>query len=175
MSVPTSRRRNPIASTIPLALAAEETLEEAARRLADAAPAEEGARYGGRERRVGAHVGPADRPAGAERDGEPPTGVHQHGPRLRLAEDVVGERREASRAGRAAGERGRRGRRAGERAVQLERPDGARPILRPRQLRQLEAARVELGGQPSALPLAAEMRRALDGAAERLERRRLEV
>src|SRR5439155_993431 len=93
MSVPTSRRRNPIASTIPLALAAEEALEEAARRLADAAPAEERARHGSRELRVGAHVGPADRPARAERDGEPAAGVHQHGPRLRLAEDVVGERR----------------------------------------------------------------------------------
>src|SRR6266550_3053972 len=87
MSVPTSRRRNPIASTIPLALAAEEALEEAARRLADAAPAEERARHGSRELRVGAHVGPADRPARAERDGEPAAGVHQHGPRLRLAED----------------------------------------------------------------------------------------
>src|SRR6266550_3338234 len=91
MSVPRSRRRTPIASTVPLALAAEEALEEVAGRLAGPAPAEERARHGGREGRVGAHVGPADRPAGAERDGEPPARIDQHGPRLRLAEQVVGE------------------------------------------------------------------------------------
>src|SRR2546428_622702 len=270
-SVPRSRRRTPIASTVPLALAAEETLEEVAAGLAAPAPAEERARHGGREGRVGAHVGPADRPAGAERDGEPPARIDQHGPRLRLAEQVVGERRgghqlerriqvaieaeaplatrlvarrgehevvgadaaagEAARArepreaevvareevrvalaravrharlqerlqrvehgapeagtldapvgdhepplaGGAARERGRLGRRARERAVHLERPRGPRPILRRRQLGQLEAVRIELGSQPGALPLAGEMRPALDGTAERLERRRLEV
>src|SRR2546428_10413630 len=92
-SVPRSRRRTPIASTVPLALAAEETLEEVAGRLAGPAPAEERARHGGREGRIRAHVGPADRPAGAERDGEPPARIDQDGPRLRLAEQVVGERR----------------------------------------------------------------------------------
>src|SRR5256712_13517840 len=90
-SVPRSRWRTPIASTVPLALAAEETLEEVAGRLAGPAPAEERARHGGREGRVGAHVGPADRPAGAERDGEPPARIDQHGPRLRLAEQGVGQ------------------------------------------------------------------------------------
>src|SRR5256712_3251602 len=93
-SVPRSRWRTPIASTVPLALATEEALEEVAGRLAGPAPAEQRARHGGREGRVGGHVGAADRPAGAERDGEPPARIDQHGPRLRRAEQVVGERRE---------------------------------------------------------------------------------
>src|SRR5262249_26218335 len=87
------RRGNPIPSTVPLALAAEEALEELACRLAGLAAAEEPARHGGREGRVGAHLRPADRPADTERGGEPPARADQHGPRLRLAEDVVGERR----------------------------------------------------------------------------------
>ena len=59
--------------------------------------------------------------------------------------------------------------------MQLERPRGPRPILRRRELGQLEAACVELGPQPGALPLARQMGRPLDRAAERLEPRRLEI
>src|SRR5207247_2075443 len=99
----------------------------------------------------------------------------EHGaPEAGALDTPVGDH-EPPLAGRAARERARLGRRARERAVQLERPRGPRPTFRRRQLRQVEAARIEPGSQPGALPLAGEMRRALDRTAERLERRRLEV
>src|SRR5437870_13602325 len=93
MSVPSSRRGNSIASTPLFALAAEEAVDQVARGLAQVTAAEERARHGGREGRVGRDLRVAHGSAGAERDGEPVARVDQHRTRLRLAEHVVGEGR----------------------------------------------------------------------------------
>src|SRR5437899_1083394 len=109
MSVPRSRRRIPIASTLPLVLAPEEALEEAAAR-----------------EDVRVALAQAVRHPGFQEGLQP---IEQRAPEAGALDAPVGDR-EPSLAGRAGGKGRPTRRRAGERAVQLERPRRLRPVLR---------------------------------------------